>query len=502
MNLVLPGGFIVPLTAMHLNEADHKKIQERNLDSQRFVQQLQQIIRSIAATKIEKPCVLGDGIESLSPLACNHYIGIYQQNQALHKTLFIPASGAATRMFKHLSAIQAFDTDTLAEEFIIRFKEFPFYKNLLGLFEAHEKDLEYMANNDEWSSILSFISEEIKFTHLPKALIPFHLTADGNRTALEEQIREGLTYIENNHQSFHFHFTVSPDIIDLFEQAKQNILSHYNGLNIQIDFSYQDPSTDTPALKGESQFARDKKNEIIFRPAGHGALLKNLQELNGDLIFIKNIDNIAHEKWTDQITFYKKVLGGLMIDLKDKTHQLLRDLESEGKNALPTAIEFLYKQYGYRSLEEPTIGQVYSALNRPIRVCGMVRNEGEPGGGPFWVLHNNGQISKQIVEKNQIDIGDASQAVHLSASTHFNPVDIVCCIKDHNGKKYDLSKFVDHSTSFISDKFQEGQIIKALELPGLWNGSMSGWNSVFVEVPTQTFHPVKTVNDLLRPGHK
>jgi hypothetical protein len=472
------------------------------LDPNRFVQHLQQILRSISPTKIEKPCIIGDGIESLSPIECNHYVEIYQQNKSLQKSIFIPDSGAATRMFKHLSAIQAFDTDTLAEEFIIRFKEFPFYQNLLQLFADHGMNLESMANNDQWSDILPFISDEIKFTQLPKALIPFHQTADGQRTALEEQIREGLTYIENEDLSYHFHFTISPDIEHLFSQAKENVMQHYSGVNLNITFSFQDPSTDTPALKGENNFARDKNNEIIFRPAGHGALIKNLHYQTSDLVFIKNIDNIAHEKWTSQITFYKKVLGGLMIDLMNKTHQLLKDLEADGKSALPTAIEFLYKQYGYRSIEEPTVGQVYAALNRPIRVCGMVRNEGEPGGGPFWVLHSNGQISKQIVEKNQIDTADEEQAVHLSTSTHFNPVDIVCCIKDHNGNKFDLTKFIDHSTSFISDKFQEGQIIKALELPGLWNGSMAGWNSVFVEVPTQTFHPVKTVNDLLRPGHK
>ena len=502
MNLVLPGGFIVHLKPMQLSAEDIKKLEQRELDPSRFVQNLQRILHSISATKIEKPCILGDGIESLSPIECNYFTDLFLKNKSLHKSLFIPASGAATRMFKHLSAIQAFDTDTLAEEFIIRFKEFPFYENLLKLFKENGKDLEGMVGNDQWSEILSFISEEIKFTNLPKALIPFHQTANGQRTAFEEQVREGLTYVENADGSFDFHFTISPDIADLFNKAKTSLIEFYGSSAINIEFSYQDPKTDTPALKGEHNFARDKNNEIIFRPAGHGALINNLQHINGDLIFIKNIDNIAHEKWIDQITFYKKVLGGLLIDLKNKTHQLLFDLESDGKQALPNAIEFLYKQYGYRSIEEPTVGQVYTALNKPIRVCGMVRNEGEPGGGPFWVLHHNGQISKQIVEKNQIDIADPNQSIHISTSTHFNPVDIVCCIKDHNGRKYDLEKFIDHSTSFISDKFQDGQIVKALELPGLWNGSMSGWNSVFVEVPSQTFHPVKTVNDLLRTGHK
>ncbi len=502
MNLVLPGGFIVHLNVMQLSAEDLRKLEQRDLDPSKFVQNLQQVLRSISPTKIEKPCTIGDGIESLSPIDCNQYVELFDKNKSLQKALFIPASGAATRMFKHLSAIQSFDTDTLAEEFIIRFKEFPFYPKLVQLFQEKNKELESMVGQDQWSDILSFITDELKFTQLPKALIPFHLSENGHRTAFEEQIREGLSYIANEQGDFQFHFTISPEIAEMFELAKTSVLEFYKSQKIQIDFSFQDPKTDTPALKGEQNFARTKDHEIIFRPAGHGALINNLQDLSQDIIFIKNIDNIAHEKWTSQITFYKKVLGGVLIDLKDKTHQLLTDLELGDEQSLSKAIEFLYKQYGYRSIEEPTLGQVYSALNKPIRVCGMVRNEGEPGGGPFWVLHNNGQISKQIVEKNQIDTTDSQQSQHISSSTHFNPVDIVCCIKDHHGKKYNLEKFIDHTTSFISDKFQDGQIVKALELPGLWNGSMSGWNSVFIEVPSRTFHPVKTVNDLLRPGHK
>ncbi len=500
MNLVLPGGFIVHLRSMHLSEDDNIKLRQRDLNPANFVQQLQQILHSISPTKIEKPCILGDGIELLNPIDCNRYIDLYNDSKSLKKTLFIPASGAATRMFKHLNAIQSFDTDTLAEEFIIRFKDFPFYQNLKQIFKENKKDLEQMVDADQWSEILTTITEEIQFTQLPKALIPFHQNENGNRTAFEEQVREGLTYLQNENGRHHFHFTISPEISELFDQAKQSIVSQNS--SVDIEFSFQNPKTDTPALKGEHNFARNKNNEIFFRPAGHGALINNLQEISTDIIFIKNIDNIAQEKWTPQITFYKKVLGGLLIELKNKTHQLLRSLEIDEKESLSNAIEFLYQQYGYRSLEEPTIGQVYTALNKPIRVCGMVRNEGEPGGGPFWVLHQNGHISKQIVEKNQIDVSDPQQAMHIGSSTHFNPVDIVCCIKDHNGNKYNLEKFIDHSTSFISDKFQDGQIVKALELPGLWNGSMSGWNSVFVEVPSQTFHPVKTVNDLLKPGHK
>lgn len=487
---------------MQLSAEDIHILKSRNIDSEKFISNLKGILNSISPTRIEKPCVIGDGIDILSTMESNHYVDLFDRIKNVEKTLFIPASGAATRMFKHLNAIQDFDSDSLTEEFVIRFKDFPFFEKLLELFQHHGKDLNQMINDDEWSEIIHFISDEIGFTQLPKALIPFHQTSFGHRTAFAEQIREGLTYILNDDSSHRFHFTISPDIKEMFEEAKTNITEENSNTAIQIDFSFQDPRTDTPALKGENNFARNKNQELIFRPAGHGALIQNLERIDSDIIFIKNIDNIANEKWTSQITFYKKVLGGVILELREKTYELLKSLETGDQTTLPHAIEFLYQKYGYRSIEEPSIGKVFSALNRPIRVCGMVRNEGEPGGGPFWVLHSNGQISKQIVEKNQIDTSDPIQYSHLTNSTHFNPVDIVCCIKDYNGKKFNLEKFIDHSTSFISDKFQEGQIIKALELPGLWNGSMSGWNSVFIEVPSQTFHPVKTVNDLLRSGHR
>jgi hypothetical protein len=224
--------------------------------------------------------------------------------------------------------------------------------------------------------------------------------------------------------------------------------------------------------------------------------------MNEDIIFIKNIDNIAHAKWEDEIVFYKKVLGGNLIEVVEKRNDLLLRLEQKDPKASQEAKDFLFQRFGYHFNEEVNDGKLYDLLYRPIRVCGMVKNEGEPGGGPFWVMQSNGQISKQIVEKNQIDVSDPSQNICLHNSTHFNPVDIVCCIKDHHGKKYNLQKYVDETTSFVSDKFQEGQVIKALELPGLWNGSMAGWNTIFVEVPNSTFHPVKTVNDLLRPGHQ
>jgi hypothetical protein len=483
-----------------LTDIDRAHLQKRGKDANFFIVELKTLLDQIRATKIEKACTAGDGIEVINAIECTRYIQLFEQRSMITSSLFIPASGAATRMFKHLSAIHSLDSDALAEEFIIHFRQFPFFPYLKNAFAQVQMNLEDLVEKNEWTIIIDYLNQQIQFTQLPKALIPFHQYDGVSFNALSEQVREGLSYNKNADGIASFHFTISPEFQDRFLEQKEILEIKYHN-QVQITYSSQSPLTDTPALKTHQVLARDKNGEIIFRPAGHGALLNNLQQISSDIIFIKNIDNVAHMKWSHHIAFYKKVLGGLLIELVSKTHLLLRRLEQEGKAALPDSVEFLFKNYGYRPAEEITVNQVFHQLYRPIRVCGMVKNEGEPGGGPFWVIDEHGHITKQIVEKNQIDTAETDQIKCLMQSTHFNPVDIACSIKDHNGKKYVLDKFVDRSTSFISDKFQAGQIIKAIELPGLWNGSMAGWNSLFVEVPNETFHPVKTINDLLRAGH-
>jgi hypothetical protein len=487
---------------MNLQETDTVQLLERNISPSNFIDQIKSILEKIRPTKIEKPCIPGDGIECLSPIECNHYVQVFEKNTQHTKALFIPASGAATRMFKHLSVVESFEMDQLSEEFIVHFTSFPFFPSLKRKFSELGFQIEEMIRQDDWRNIIRIMCYDISFTELPKALIPFHCYTSGETTALLDQVREGLAYAKNHNQNTVFHFTISSEIKNLFEIEKAVILNHFQQEQIDIHFSFQSSTTDTPALKNDGGLARDKSGKIIFRPAGHGALLENLSRISEDIIFVKNIDNIAHAKWEDEIIFYKRVLGGFLIEVVEKCHDLLKRIEQKEAIASEAAKDFLFQTFGYHFNEETNDGRLYDLLYRPIRVCGMVRNEGEPGGGPFWVLQSNGQIGKQIVEKNQIDVSDASQNNCLHNSTHFNPVDIVCCIKDHNGNKYNLKKYVDESTSFISDKFQEGQVVKALELPGLWNGSMAGWNTIFVEVPNSTFHPVKTVNDLLRPGHQ
>jgi hypothetical protein len=487
---------------MNLQETDTVQLLERNISPSNFIDQIKSILEKIRPTKIEKPCIPGDGIECLSPIECNHYVQVFEKNTLLTKALFIPASGAATRMFKHLSVLESFEMDQLSEEFIVHFKSFPFFASIKRKFSELGFQIEEMILQDDWHNIIRVMCYDISFTELPKALIPFHCYLSGETTAMLDQVREGLAYAKNNNQIAVFHFTISPEIKSLFEIEKAVIQNHFQKEQIEIHFSFQSSATDTPALKNDGGLARDKSGKIIFRPAGHGALLENLSRISEDIIFVKNIDNIAHAKWEDEIIFYKRVLGGFLIEVVEKCHDLLKRIEQKEAIASEAAKDFLFQTFGYHFNEDANDGKLYDLLYRPIRVCGMVRNEGEPGGGPFWVLQSNGQISKQIVEKNQIDVSDTAQNNCLHNSTHFNPVDIICCIKDHNGKKYNLQKYVDETTSFISDKFQEGQVIKALELPGLWNGSMAGWNTIFVEVPNSTFHPVKTVNDLLRPGHQ
>ncbi len=484
----------------NLSDQDRNQLFDRKKDPNFFIIELKSLIDQIRPTKIEKPCTPGDGIDIINAIDSQNYIEKFKNRGQKTSSLFIPASGAATRMFKHLTSVQSLDSDSLAEEFIIHFHQFPFFEELRERFTSLGLDLGALIEENQWSSIIHHLINSIHFTQLPKALIPFHQYDGKSKNAFEEQLREGNAYNRNADGTCQFHFTIAPDFQSSFDELKKQMELDASQ-RIKIQFSHQSIQSDTPALKNHKDFARNSEGQIIFRPAGHGALLSNLQQVQTDIIFIKNIDNIAHSKWTPHVSFYKQLLGGLLIELVEETHQLLIRLEQEGKSALADAIEFLFKKYGYRQSDEITVNQIFNQLYRPVRVCGMVKNEGEPGGGPFWVLDEQGRISKQIVEKSQIDTSDLSQSKCLMQSTHFNPVDIVCCIKDHHGKNYNLDKYVDKSTSFISDKFQSGQIVKAIELPGLWNGSMAGWNSVFVEVPNETFHPVKTINDLLRSGH-
>jgi hypothetical protein len=329
---------------------------------------------------------------------------------------------------------------------------------------------------------------------------------------VEEHLVEGAGYSVNSNNKVKIHLTVSPEHKTSFENLLRKVQPNYEKdykVAFEISYSIQKPSTDTLAITDKNEPFRESNNQLHFRPGGHGALLENLNDIDADIIFIKNIDNVSHDRNKPDTITYKKALAGLLIDYQQRIFKYLRLLESTPsspeilKEARDLSTE-LGTTINSKILSQPdqATRYLFEKLNRPIRVCGMVKNEGEPGGGPFWTVHPDGSSTLQIVESSQVNHHDPEQEAILGSATHFNPVDLVCGVRDYKGKKFNLMKFRDPNTGFISKKFKNGKPLKALELPGLWNGSMAYWNTVFVEVPVSTFTPVKTVHDLLRPEHQ
>ncbi|MBT8256299.1 MAG: DUF4301 family protein, partial [Bacteroidia bacterium] len=323
-------------------------------------------------------------------------------------------------------------------------------------------------------------------------------------TAFEEQLYEAAYYASVN-DDVYLHFTFSEKHLPYFKEEFtkiKNRVSRKTKKTFHISYSFQKRETDTLAVTSENYPHRDEFKNLIFRPAGHGALLSNLNEVNADVIFVKNIDNVAAQEYVEEIAFYKRVLAGKLLELQEKIFGYMEVLE--GEISLEKAKEI--QSFIWNELDVKDIPQGVSAtkefLNRPLRVCGVVKNTGAPGGGPFWVKDENGNIKLQIVEKSQIDLSNPHQRSIIKEATHFNPVDLVCSVRDYKGNKFDLTKYANMNSGFISHKSENGTPVKALELPGLWNGSMEYWNTIFVEVPLITFNPVKTVNDLLKKEHR
>lgn len=442
----------------------------------------------------------------------------YLQND--HKVVkFVPASGAASRMFKDLFAFLEADYDAPTTAFEKKFcdnlPKFAFYPELDAVCREKEgKSLQELSDQGQYKRIVAYLlnKEGLNYGALPKGLLRFHKYEEGNRKAMTEHLVEGALYTQDQQHHVNLHFTVSPEHRSLFEAETQNVqagVEEAYGVHFDISFSEQKSSTDTIAAAADNQPFRDK-GKLLFRPGGHGALIENLNDLNADVVFIKNIDNVVPDRLKDCTVHYKKLLAGHLVSLQAKVFDYLRLLDS-GKYSheqLVEIIQFLQQQLFTRKedLKEMEDGDLVlylkKKLNRPMRVCGMVRNEGEPGGGPFLVYNEDGSIALQILESSQIDMNDPQKAALFKQGTHFNPVDLVCAIRDYKGNDFYLPDFVDKKTGFISSKSKNGQELKALELPGLWNGAMSNWNTVFVEVPIDTFNPVKTVNDLLREQHQ
>ncbi len=434
---------------------------------------------------------------------------------------FVPASGAASRMFKNLFEFLNGGHDEPVTDFEHVFFDhiefFGFYAALNAkCVELYEKDINTMMAEGHHRQIVAALlnPEGLNFGQLPKGLLLFHLYADETvRTPLEEHLVEGALYAQDENGNVHVHFTVSPEHRELFMAKVASVVARYEelfGVKYDITFSEQKASTDTIAADKDNNPFRDTDGSLVFRPGGHGALIENLNDLDADVVFIKNIDNVVPDRLKEDTVTYKKLLAGILVSLQSQAFAYLKRLDEVNctEEELQEMVDFLQNKlccqhHAIETLKgDVLIAYLKKKLNRPMRVCGMVQNVGEPGGGPFLAYNADGTVSLQILESSQIDMDNPVKKNMFLEGTHFNPVDLVCAIKDYKGDKFDLPKYVDKSTGFISSKSKGGRSLKALELPGLWNGAMSDWNTIFVEVPLTTFNPVKTVNDLLRDQHQ
>jgi hypothetical protein len=432
---------------------------------------------------------------------------------------FVPASGAASRMFKdlfeYLDADYTFPTKAVEKKFFDDCKHFAFYNELNNCcLKNNAKSIDQLVAAGETKAVIANLLQQngLNYGSLPKGLLLFHSYANGQRTSLQEHLVEGAMYASSASNEVNIHFTVSTEHRVLFEKHVAESVSAFEkslGKKFNISFSEQKPSTDTLAADEFNQPFRENE-KLLFRPGGHGALIANLNDLDADVIFIKNIDNVVPDSLKDKTITFKKVIAGLLVQLQQKTFEYLRILDNNDiESALLTEIaQFCKNELNNLNPNFETLSvdqqkaYLKLKLNRPIRVCGMVKNTGEPGGGPFLTVNQDNTISTQILESSQIDLSNPTEKDKMMQSTHFNPVDLVCAVKNYKGEKFDLIQYVDKQTGFISLKSKNGKELKALELPGLWNGAMSDWNTIFVEVPIETFNPVKTVNDLLRPEHQ
>jgi len=508
-------------------DKDLKQLKDKGVLPGVAEQQISFLRSGFPYMKLAKAATTNNGIKKFNDKQLKEYILKFDESVNLDRVKFVPASGAATRMFKALFEFDElfrqsnYDAKILSKEAYKHVKEcfdrisdFAFYSQLEAAVKKTGASVAEALKKHDYHVVLSALlgSGGLNYGNLPKGLLTFHRYVDNIRTSVEEHLVEGAGYATNKGNRVKIHLTVSPEHRNSFETLLQGLLKKYEAfykVSFDISYSIQKPATDTLAIDEKNEPFRETDGSLHFRPGGHGALLENLNDINSDIIFIKNIDNVCHDQFKPDTIAYKKALAGLLIQYQEKIFGYLHLLESSAvsQEMLKEIREFLGKELGTVINEkafQPAQAQqnLFEKLNRPIRVCGMVKNLGEPGGGPFWTGDNDGSISLQIVESSQVNHHDPEQEAMLSSATHFNPVDLVCGVRNHKGKKFNLMQYRDPNTGFISKKFKNGKPLKALELPGLWNGSMAQWNTVFVEVPVSTFTPVKTVYDLLRPEHQ
>ena len=516
---------------MNFSEKDLEQIQNHGLSIEEINRQLQLLKNGLPSTEVLEPATINNGIVKFSEEEIKDLINYFEQHKAdydLQK--FVPASGAATRMFKdwvffHRNyqpgrdyyerfvkkhRLTSFPEEL--DEFLDLMPGFAFYQDLMDVIKREEPGFFQLDENEQAWKYLHYIltADGLNYENLPKALLKFHRYGKNEtRTSLEEHLVETQAYAQGKNEQGKVHFTISPQHTQAFNGLTNSLKKKYP---VQIDYSYQKPETDTVMIDADTgEIVRNAEGEIVFRPGGHGSLIDNIQDLEGDIIFVKNIDNVQKGDAQQTTIDYKKVLGAYLMQLMEKTKKYLEKLRDEKPihDELQEIEDFARKELninfieGYDTLNNSGKRKYLAyKINRPIRVAGMVKNTGESGGGPFWAKDQNDLKSLQIVEKAQIDTENPQQKALLEQSTHFNPVDLVLRIKDFEGNKFDLKEFVNEQAAFLTEKSYEGKPVKVYERPGLWNGAMDNWNTVFVEVPLETFSPVKTVMDLLKQEHQ
>ena len=510
---------------MNFTEQDLKKLKEKGISKEKVLEQVATFKEGIPFVSLEKAAVIGEGISSFSDAEQKSLVAYFEANSQSYTLLkFVPASGAASRMFKAIfNFIETYDfkkesiadyiertKDRAVEKFVAEMSSFPFYKLIENRIENNpisKGEKAYLFAKE------MLIEDGLNYGFFPKGLLPFHRYGEDTATPFEEHLKEAVLYAKTK-ATANLHFTISEQHEEMFtteETKASSKISKSTNTAFNISYSNQKSSTDTIAVNLDNTPFRNADGSLLFRPGGHGALIENLNDQDADIIFIKNIDNVVVDPNLDAVAASKKMLAGLALKIQNQVFEYIDLLETASvkEKQLITIKAYAERTLNVRftsNYEELSFAKkctvLKDKLNRPIRVCGMVKNEGEPGGGPFFIKNKKGEISLQIVESAQIDRDNTSQVSILKNATHFNPVDLICTVRNYKGEKFDLLDFVDTKQGFITNKTKEGKELKALELPGLWNGAMAFWNTIFVEVPLVTFNPVKTVNDLLKPSHQ
>ena len=493
---------------MEISKAITKQLKARGISPNHILSQIKSFQKGASFTKLLRACTIQDGIKTFEKSKIEEINQRFSQEAPSRKMIkFVPASGASSRMFEPLISLENH------ERFFQEINRYAFAKDLKDILLKNKLQLEDLIVKKQYSTILEYLlnANGLNYANLPKGLIKFHQYPDGARTPVEEHLIEAQAYTLDINGIAHIHFTISTEHETFFKKHVEGIQSKFASTDIHynISFSTQKPSTETIAVDFNNNPVLDQEGCLIFRPGGHGALLANLNDLDADIIFIKNIDNITPDRLKRETYTYKKLLGGYLIMVQDAIFHYLKKLSSSPitDQELEEIVRFAEHELSIMPLSkikdrQQKIDFLVSKLNRPLRICGMVKNQAEPGGGPFWTVDQHNEPSLQIVEKAEVDLENPEQHAIWQSATHFSPVDIILSTRDYQGNSFKLTDYTDQNRFYISTKSKDRVRVKALELPGLWNGGMAHWNTILVEVPITTFNPVKTIFDLLRNEHQ